>query len=107
MQSYSTLGVPRSGQKYPNRPFRTVTWATIGYNRIRETQFLSVKKLLARPGSSFGIGNRKTICQIFRDKAAEHFIAEHRKTGADPTSGVVGRRKACIGVDPPISILRA
>jgi hypothetical protein len=53
------------------------------HNRTRETQFLSDKKLSARSGSSFGIGNRKTIRQYFdTQEAAQHFIAEHRKTGS-------------------------
>jgi hypothetical protein len=79
--SLNHIHVPRSGQKYPNRPFRTSFWVTVGYNRICETQFLSVKKLLACPGSSFGIGKR--FAKYFEtQEAAQDFIAEHRKTSS-------------------------
>jgi hypothetical protein len=60
----------------------------LGYNwtttRIRESEFLSVKKNAGVSG--FQRRNRKPeneAAEYFETKeAAEHFIAEHRKTGS-------------------------
>ena len=58
-------------------------WATIGYNRIHETQFLSVKKLLARPVPASESETGKRFAKYFVTKeAAEDFVAKHRKTGS-------------------------
>jgi hypothetical protein len=106
--SYTRFRVLRFRTKKPK-------WAnldcSLGYKwlqRTSETQFLPDKKLLARPGSSFGIGNRKTICQIFRDSGCGSRIhSRAQEDGVDPISGAVDRREARVGLDPPITTLRA
>ena len=73
----------------------------------REARFLSVEKLLARPGSGFGIGNRKTIRQIFRDKGGSRtFHSGTQEDRVDPASRVVCRREARVGFDPQIGVLQ-
>jgi hypothetical protein len=72
-----------SGQKCPKGPFGTVFWATIGYNRSRETQFLSDKKLRRVRVSASESETGKRFAKYFEtQEAAQEFIAEHRKTGS-------------------------
>ena len=69
--------------KVPKSAISDCFWATIGYNKIRETQFLSVQKLLARPvPASASEGGKRFAKYLETKEAAEHFVAEHRKTGS-------------------------
>src|SRR5438132_13423190 len=77
------FGVQRSGQKYPNGPFRTVFWLQLATTQRVKPSFYPIRNCwrVRVPASESETGKR--FAKYFEtQEAAQQFITEHRKTGS-------------------------
>lgn len=97
--SLNHFRIPRSGQKYLNRPFRTVfglQWAT---TKFMKPSFYPLRNCwrVRVPASESETGKR--FAKYFETKeAAEHFVAEHRKTGSIQLAELSVQEKHVLGL---------